>query len=335
MPYIIPIFIPHQGCPHQCLFCNQQNIAGAGDTPHTASEVIATIDMWLNRKNPQQKKVQVAFFGGSFSCMDIAVQKKLLQQVQRYIRDGLVDSVRCSTRPDCIDPDICHFLAQQGVKTVELGVQSLTDTVLEKSNRGHNADQSVTAARFIKNAGLQLGIQLMPGLPGESCRSFLHTVDKVISLHPDFVRIYPALVVRGTGLEQLYLQGDYRPLSLNRAIALTAKGYKKFTSKGIKVIRMGLQPSITLESSVLAGPYHPSFGELVKSRLWFLDIRRKLKELKKSETLQIRVSHRDISAVVGLNKRNSKRLSALGYGGRFTLVADTSMERGGVAYVVC
>jgi histone acetyltransferase (RNA polymerase elongator complex component) len=182
---------------------------------------------------------------------------------------------------------------------------------------------------------MQVGLQLMPGLPGESSGSFLRGIDEVIALKPDFVRLYPALVVRESGLEKLYHGDLYRPLSLGKAIALTARCYQKLIGAGIKVVRMGLQPSELLEKSVVAGPYHPAFGELVQSRLWLKRIRAQLGRLSAGQKLLIHVSHRDISAVVGMKKQNTRRLEELGFSGRFTILPDKNMARGNIHYAVC
>ena len=331
---VIPIFIPHRGCPHDCLFCNQQKISGfeRGDTFRPG--VAETIDEWLGR-NKHRSQVQVAFFGGSFTCLPADEQAELLSIVQPYIKGKKVDTIRISTRPDCIDPVICESLKKYKVGVVELGVQSLTDIVLQKSLRGHTAEQSRKAFRLLKESGAQVGFQLMPGLPGETTSSFLRGVDEVITLKPDFVRLYPALVVKDSGLEKLYHAHKYRPLSMGKAISLSARCYEKLTQAGIKVVRIGLQPSVSLDKSVIAGPYHPAFGELVQSRVWLKKIQARLVLLKPGQTLLIRISHKDMSAVVGGNKNNIKRLERLGFSGRFTILQDKNMVRGSIQYAVC
>ena len=331
---VIPIFIPHRGCPHDCLFCNQQKISGydrSGIAPLAVAEII---DEWLDR-NKDRSHVQAAFFGGSFTCLPEREQVELLSAVQPYIKKGKIDTIRLSTRPDCIDPAICALLKEYNVGIVELGAQSLNDQVLQRSLRGHTAGHIRTAFHLLKEAGMQVGLQLMPGLPGESSGSFLRGIDEVIALKPDFVRLYPALVVRESGLEKLYHGDLYRPLSLGKAIALTARCYQKLIGAGIKVVRMGLQPSELLEKSVVAGPYHPAFGELVQSRLWLKKIRAQLSLLRAGQKLLIHVSHRDISAVTGMKKQNTRRLEALGFSGRFTILPDKNMARGNIHYAVC
>lgn len=329
---VIPIFIPHRGCPHDCLFCNQQKISGA-KREGAEVQVAGTIEEWLEHQGARTK-VQVAFFGGSFTCMDKNDQVELLEAVQPFIAAGKVGSVRCSTRPDCINAETINLLQKYNVTTVELGVQSLDDTVLLKARRGHSAADCEKAFRMLKKGGIEVGIQLMPGLPGDTTYSFLKTVKAVIELAPDFVRIYPCIVVNDSGLERLFDAGGFQPLSLEKAVAISGFCYSKFQNAGINVVRVGLQPSTSLAKSVIAGPYHPAFGELVQSRLWLNKIKKKLMELKTGEKLEIHLSHRDLSSVIGQQKKNIKRLEELGFKDRFTLVVDKGMQRGCTQYVV-
>ncbi len=329
---VIPIFIPHRGCPHDCLFCNQQKISG---TKREGAEVqvAGTIEEWLEHQGARTE-VQVAFFGGSFTCMDKYDQVELLEAVQPFIAAGKVGSVRCSTRPDCINAETINLLQKYNVATVELGVQSLDDAVLTKARRGHSAADCEKAFRMLKKGGIEVGIQLMPGLPGDTTYSFLKTVNRVIELAPDFVRIYPCIVVNDSGLEKLYEGGGFQPLSVEKAVAISGFCYSKFQNAGINVVRVGLQPSTSLAKSVIAGPYHPAFGELVQSRLWLNKIKKKLMELKTGEKLEMYLSHRDLSSVIGQQKKNIKRLEELGFKDRFTLVVDKDMQRGCTQYVV-
>ncbi len=331
---VIPIFIPHRGCPHDCLFCNQQKISGYARDNTAQPAITATIDEWLCR-NKGHSQIQVAFFGGSFTCLPTGEQAEFLSAVRPYVEEKKVDTIRVSTRPDCLDAKICRMLQEYHVGVVELGAQSLTDKVLQSSLRGHNSGQTRKAFDLLKDAGMEVGLQLMPGLPGETSASFLKVIDQVITLKPDFVRLYPVLVVRESGLEKMYHAGCYRPLSLNKAIGLTARCYEKLSGAGIKVVRMGLQPSISLQLNVVAGPYHPSFGELVQSRLWLKKIRARLALLHPEQQLFVHISHRDMSAVVGMKKQNIKRLEELGFSGRFTILPDKNRARGSIHYAVC
>jgi histone acetyltransferase (RNA polymerase elongator complex component) len=333
MPLVIPLFIPHRGCPHLCLFCNQDSITGAGEAAAMdGAEVGRIIRAWLAR-SPGRREVQAAFFGGSFTCLSKDEQQDLLLAVRPFLDSGEVDHIRLSTRPDCISGEICRFLAAHRVAIVELGVQSFDDHVLQRAKRGHTARDSRRAAGLLQAAGLQVGMQLMPGLPGETSRSFVSGIAEAIRLAPDFVRLYPAVVLRNSGLAADTLAGRYRPLSLNRAVALTARAKEMLDEAGIPIVRMGLQASAELEKEILAGPYHPAFGELVLSRLWFRRIRRRLADLAAGEHLTIRISGRDRSAVVGRHRMNIRRLEVLGFAGRFTL-HDEPRERGTVEYAV-
>ena len=333
MPLVIPLFIPHRGCPHLCLFCNQNSITGAGEAAAMdGAEVGRTIRTWLAR-SPGHREVQAAFFGGSFTCLPRREQEEMLLAVRPFLDSGEVGRIRLSTRPDCISGDICRFLAAHRVAIVELGIQSFDDQVLQRARRGHTAGDSRRAIGLLQEAGLQVGMQLMPGLPGETSRSFVSGIAEAIRLKPAFVRLYPAVVLKNSGLAVDCLAGRYRPLSLNRAVALTARAKEMLDAAGIPIVRMGLQASAELEKEILAGPYHPAFGELVLSRLWFRRIRRRLAGLAADEHLTIRISGRDRSAVVGRHKMNIRRLESLGFAGRFTL-HDEHRERGSVEYAV-
>lgn len=334
MALIIPVFISHRGCPHQCLFCNQHVIAGGKATDRKDEGVGDVVDTWLAR-SPGHKDVQVAFYGGSFTCLAQKEQERMLAAVTPYLAEGRVTGIRLSTRPDCVSPENSRFLVGRGVKIVELGVQSLDDAVLQTTRRGHTARDSRLAMRTLRAAGLQVGVQLLPGLPGETTRSFLAGLGEVIDFHPDLVRLYPAVVVEHSPLADLYRQGKYAPLTLNEAIGLTRRAKELLDMAGIQVIRMGLQPSDSLATQVVAGPYHPSFGELVISRQWFRHIRRRLGECRAEERLMIYISDRDHSAVVGMKKMNITRLNKLGFAGRFNIIPEKNRERGSVKYVVC
>ena len=332
MAFVIPIFITHEGCPHQCLFCNQQSITGenrqTGVERETVTEIIRQWLAWSTGK----KRVQVAFYGGSYSCLPEERQQELLEAVAPYLATGEVDTVRISTRPDCISDKDCERLYDHGVRTVELGCQSMDDTVLEITRRGHSVKQSVIAAEILRERGMELGVQMMVGLPGETTRSFFLGVRKVINMQPDFVRLYPALVVEKTQMAGMYDCGEYMPLSMNQAVALTCRAYDTFLQAGIKVIRMGLQPSESLEATVAAGPYHPSFGELVMARSWFKRARTVLSDCPSGKTATIVISDRDLSAFIGQKRINMERFEQLGLLKRLNLITETKMERGTLRY---
>lgn len=344
MPLVIPIFIPHQGCPRQCLFCNQHSITGEeGGRVDVTVSVAATIREWLLRPRrqkqetgiiPAEERTQVAFFGGSFTCLPRDRQEELLAAVQPFLRSGQVGCIRLSTRPDCVDREVCSFLLSQGVRIVELGVQSLDDRVLQASRRGHDAADCRRAVALLHDAGMEVGVQLMPGLPLETTGSFLRTVREVVTLAPAFVRLYPVLVVEQAGLAEMYRRGEYRPLSMNRALALTSRAKEMLAAAAIRVVRIGLQPSTSLERQLLAGPYHPAFGELVAGRIWFKRIRPLLAACPAHKRVTVRISPRDISAVVGMKRMNMERFKQLGLADRLEIIMDKEMQRGTLVYAV-
>lgn len=333
MGLIIPVFIAHRGCPHQCLFCNQNTIAGQDGAAYDGDNVAGVIDTWLAR-SPGRQSAEVAFYGGSFTCLPQAEQLRLLSAVQPYLAAGLVGSIRLSTRPDCVSGENSRWLGDMGVTTVELGVQSLDDRVLESSLRGHSADASRCAMRVLRNSGLRVGVQLLPGLPGETTRSFLGGVREIAAFRPELVRIYPALVVTNSPLAELYRQGGYTPLTLHRAIGLVRRAREMLEASAIPVVRMGLQPSASLARDVVAGPYHPAFGELVTARQWFRQLRQHLSRCLPAEHLRVHIASRDHSAVVGMKRANIIRLEKLGFSGRFSIIPEKDRERGSVKYVV-
>lgn len=312
-PLVIPIFIAHQGCPHRCLFCNQNPITGTdspADAPSPAA-VTEEIARWLHRSPARGRRVQVAFYGGSFTGLPRARQHELLAAVQPFIRRGEVDGIRLSTRPDYIGPDTPAWLAGFGVETVELGVQSMEQRVLDLSLRGHGVAQAEEAIARLQGAGLQTGAQLMVGLPGETTCGALAGAERLAALQPTFARLYPALVIKGSALETLYRQGRYRPLSLSRAVVLAARITSILERGGIPVIRTGLQPSPELEASVVAGPYHPAMGELVKARVFFKRLRRQLTPYR-GEPCLLTIAARDRSLLSGPQRCTLRRLEALG-----------------------
>ena len=269
----------------------------------------------------------MAFYGGSFTGLALSRQEELLDAVAPFIRQGAVHTLRLSTRPDYIDSGTLDFLRGKGVSIVELGVQSLDNRVLEASNRGHTAKQSIEAVRQLKEGGFRAGVQLMLGLPRQTTRSLMKTVRQVAGLQPDFVRIYPVLVLRGSGLAGLYEQGGFRPLTLGGAVAMAARSKRYFDDCGIRVVRMGLQPGPELEQNLLAGPYHPAFGEMVCSRLMFQQTRRLLAGVREKNRVTLTINEKDQSMFRGIKSVNMKRLAGLDLADRFILQTDASQPR--------
>lgn len=263
----IPVFIPHTGCPHCCVFCNQWRVTGSSSQPDRGS-VESTIEKYLSGVSPSVEKVELAFFGGSFTGIDVGLQERYLSWVQPYIEKGAIRSIRVSTRPDYINSGTLALLKKFNVETVELGVQSFADDVLAASGRGHSSGDSVMAVNLIKDSGFRAGIQLLPGLPLDTPAKSLRSAEITLSLKPDDVRIYPAVVLRDTALEKLYNAGAYSPMTIDEAVELCSVMYGMFNENGINVIRMGLHPMDISDGDnpVVAGPYHPAIGFMIKSR---------------------------------------------------------------------
>jgi len=335
-PLIIPLFIPHQGCPHRCIFCNQQPITGANEeaaAAYSTNDISAEIDKWLARSPRRGRQVQVAFYGGSFTGLAIGRQQELLGAVQPFLLAGKVDAIRLSTRPDYIDSGTADFLWNYGVRIVELGVQSLNDRVLTASHRGHTVAQAIQALDYLSRSGLQVGVQLMLGLPAETSLSALRGARQLALMKPDFARLYPALVIKGSALEALYRGGYYRPLTMNQAIALTASIKTIFTESGIPVIRIGLPASTELAESLLAGPYHPALGELVAARIFFRRARKILSSRTAGRHYKLAVAAQDRSIFYGQKKCNWQRLEKLGLLEDVEINFENTMPRGTMKFL--
>lgn len=303
--HIIPIFVPHWGCPHQCVFCNQKKITGTA-CPMDAVQAKAIIEEALSWQTRAGER-EVAFYGGSFTAIPTAKQRELLAVATPLRRVGVIDGIRLSTRPDAIDSGVLNLLQEHMVTTIELGVQSMDDVVLEKANRGHTSADVVDAVGEIRKYPFQLGLQIMPGLPGEDYCSLIRTANAVRQLQPDFVRIYPTVVIADTPLANAYQEGLYQSLTLVEAVKRTAFLKLLFERAGIPVIRMGLQATDDMNQSdtVLAGPYHPAFGELVESEL-FRQMMVKVLDgvLMRGKTVIIHHHPSDASKVRGQKKAN-------------------------------
>lgn len=302
---IIPFFISHSGCPHQCVFCDQKQITGRSQ-PATPEEVPSTIDAYL-KANPDSTPSQVAFFGGNFTGLPVPLQTAYLEAVQPFIRTGQVTHIRVSTRPDNIDSDILQVLTAHHVEIVELGAQSMDDTVLALSGRGHTSTDIRNAVGLLRRNNFTVGLQLMPGLPGDTCRSFRETTSQAIALKPDLVRIYPAVVISNTPLDRLFRSGRYTPLTIDEAVRWCSEALLGFEQAGIQVIRIGLQTSSALNEpgTVVAGPYHPAFRELVESSLLLDIMRSMLRGMNGSnDSVIFRVHPKDLSAAIGQRRTN-------------------------------
>ncbi len=297
--YNIPIFIPHLGCPHNCIFCNQKKITGQS-TPCTLEDAEKEMERHLSFL--PEGDVEISFFGGSFTAIPVTEQEEFLSLAQHYVKKGQVRGIRLSTRPDAVDWDTLERLQYYGVTTVELGVQSFCDEVLKKAGRGHTADCAVRACKRVKKAGFSLGIQLMCGLPQDTLSFDLYSAQQARKLG-DFVRIYPVLVLKDTPLEDWYREGQYSPLSLEEAVERTAQ--MKEVLSPIPVIRTGLCTEDLKEEDVAAGPMHSAFGELVDGRIYDKKVRDFLSEQKtEGQTLVIFAPKQEQSKLSGHKKFN-------------------------------
>jgi histone acetyltransferase (RNA polymerase elongator complex component) len=329
MPFVIPVFIPHQGCPHTCIFCDQHRISGQeSGSPVTVKDVHDIIVRWLDRKDVTgEESVQVAFYGGSFTGLPFSRQTELLGAVKPFLGNGRVHVIRISTRPDYVQSDTIAFLRKHGVSIVELGAQSFDDKVLKVSHRGHTAEDTDRAVALLQQGGMQVGLQLMLGLPGQTARSLMQTVKRAATLRPDFIRIYPVLVLKKSKLNTLYTTGTYTPLSLDKAVVQAAWMKKYFDVHGIRVVRMGLQPGPELERNLVAGPYHPAFGELVHARIMLQKTRKELQSTDVTNRQVLSISSKDESIFRGVYSGNIKRLRELGLAENYLLVRDQQQQR--------
>ena len=311
--FIIPIFVPHLGCPHDCVFCNQKRITGLS-TDVTENYVKDTIEEHLSTFPKGKINVEVAFYGGSFTGIDKEIQRKLLSIPAKYKDEGKINGIRLSTRPDYIDEEILNLLKEYKVDTIELGVQSLKDEVLNKSGRGHNSKQVYIASNLIKGYNFNLGLQMMIGLVDDNREKAIYTAKEFVKLAPYCVRIYPTLIIKDTYLEKMYKNNIYNPLSLEEAVDITTDLLMIFEYYDIDVIRVGLQPTdnITLGKDVIAGPFHPSFRQLVESNIYKIILNDYIKTLDKSiiidKTMIIETNGKAISNIAGQRSINIKYL---------------------------
>jgi histone acetyltransferase (RNA polymerase elongator complex component) len=312
--YIIPIFVPHLGCPNECTFCNQRKISGEQKNV-TEDDVRKTIEYYLESFKEKDANVEVAFFGGSFTAIEPELQERLLKTAYEYIKQKKVNSIRISTRPDCIDKVVLKRLKKYKVKTIELGVQSTNDYILEKCKRGHTFKDVKKASKLIRWKGFILGHQMMVGLPESIALDEINTAKDLVKLKPKLIRIYPVLVIRGTELEKEYLDGTYEPLSLEQAVERCKELCYIFGKKKINVIRIGLQSTDTIcdpkksGSEVVAGPYHETFRQLVESSIYYDTIVEKIKAFDtKVKEVEIKVNPQNVSNVVGYKRQNVEKL---------------------------
>ena len=331
--YIIPIFVPHLGCPNKCVFCNQTKITGK-QKQVTAEEARKIIEEYLSNFKDKENKVEIAFFGGSFTAIDEKIQNELLEVAYEYVQKGVVDSIRISTRPDYITKDILKRLKKYKVKTIELGVQSTNNYVLVKAKRGHTFEDIKKASKLIRFYGFNLGHQMMVGLPESTALDEINTAKDLIKLKPKIVRIYPVLVIKDTELEEDYNKGEYEPLSVTQAVERCAEIADLFNKKKINIIRIGLQNTEEITdpseetSQVVAGPYHPAFRQLVEGRLWYNAIVSQIKKYNtKVKVVEIKANPEDVNNIIGHKKENIKKLKDI-YEVDIVLKTDENIKNG-------
>lgn len=303
---IIPVFVPHLGCPNDCVFCNQRRISGSTE-PATAQTVRVAVES--AGPAPEGMKRQLAFYGGSFTAIPVEEQLSLLDAASVYLERGYIHSLRLSTRPDAIDIPTLKRLREYSVETIELGAQSMDDEVLRLSGRGHTAADVENASRLIKAEGFRLILQMMTGLPGDNDEKSIETARRIIALEPDGVRVYPTVIVRDTALFDLWQAGRYKEHSVEDAVRVCAKLLPLFEAAGIPVIRLGLNPTEELSSGAAAGgAYHPALGELVKSRIMLNRARQLLADAPAGSSVTIAVHKSKVSQMVGQHRQNVETL---------------------------
>lgn len=318
--YHIPIFVPHKGCPHDCVFCNQRHITGhndevgSGDVSRIIEEYLETMD--------SDSYIEVAFFGGSFTGIDMDKQTELLSLAYKYVKDGKINGIRCSTRPDYINKNILDNLKRFSVTCIELGVQSTDEEVLIKSRRGHNLDDVREASGLIKSYGIELGLQMMLGLPGDTRDKMIKTAQDLIDLKPSCVRIYPTLVVEDTALRTMYTNGKYVPLDIEETTEILSEIIPMFERAGIDIIRVGLQTTDDINESTVKGPYHPAIRELAEGRI----IRNLMETHMGDGDIRVCAHPSRVSQVYG-HKRCNRMYFEDKYGIRILIEKDTEMGK--------
>ena len=303
--YIIPIFIPFLGCPHDCAFCNQVKITNYKDNINKEN-TIRQINQYLSYFPKNENLKEIAFFGGSFTGLDEKVMISYLEIALNYKKKGIIDRIRLSTRPDYINNSILDILKKYEVDVIELGIQSLDNEILNANERGHSTEDSIMASKLIKDYGFKLGHQIMPGLYKDSFDKDIKTGLESIKMNPDMVRIYPTLVIKDTKLEKLYKEGLYKPLSLDEAIEISSRLYMIYSYKKIPVIRIGLQPTenINEKKDVVAGPFHPSIRQLVETNIHKIYLEELINKYRLKNKIKIHISNREISIIAGNKKAN-------------------------------
>lgn len=306
--YTIPIFIPELACPHQCVFCDQRKISGQDEVPDI-EEVKTKIRAYLKTIPEKRSRVEIGFFGGSFTGLSPEKQEMYLKAAAEFVKGRRVEGIRLSTRPDYINEEILDLLKKNKVVTIELGAQSMDAGVLAKSGRGHTVEDTEKASKLIIDYGFELGLQMMIGLPGDSLEKAKYTAQRIVELGAKNTRIYPTLIIKGTQLEHMYESGSYNPMRLTEATLWSKDLYLYFEKNNIKVIKIGLHPSEELspDHSLVAGPYHQSFRELVMTEIWKEHLFEKI-EFQPEKAIMVYVPLEQLNYAVGYKSVNVKLL---------------------------
>ena len=326
----ISVFVPFNGCPHQCTFCNQKSITGVRYQP-TPEDVDKAVQTALEGK--RRYTYEIAFFGGSFTAIKRDYMESLLKSAYKYVKSGDVKGIRLSTRPDAVDREVLEILKSYGVTSIELGAQSMCDDVLEKNMRGHTAKDVGTASSLIKEYGFSLGLQMMTGLYGSSREKDIYTAREIAALSPDTVRIYPTVTIKNTVLGQLFESGEYVPDTLSESVDLCAFLLKFFMRNNIEVIRLGLHYSEELERDMLSDNYHPAFKELCENKLFYDMFLEQAKAEGLTGDVTVSVSPGSVSKFIGQKRKNISSLSKLGY--NIKIVQDDTLPAYRIKVIQC
>ena len=307
----IPIFIPHLGCPNDCVFCNQRKISGKNE--FVFSNAKEELETAFSTVDTEKCDVEIAFFGGSFTGLERSLMLKLLDLANEYVTNGKANSIRLSTRPDYISEEILNILAKYPVKTIELGIQSTNEMTLADCKRGHTFEDTKKAVELVVSHGFELVGQMMIGLPSSTVQSEIETAEFICKSGAVAARIYPTVVFRGTELEEMAKQGEYSPISVEEAISRSAKVYEVFIQYGIPVIRVGLHASesLTSDEDVYAGANHPALGEMVMSRIYYNRISCVINSQNldvSGKNVLVFVAKGETSKVIGQNGENRRKL---------------------------
>ena len=321
----LSVFVPHEGCPNQCAFCDQRSISGTLNPP-TVQYVKQLCEEFLPKENGTD--CEIAFFGGSFTAIDREYMENLLRTAHSFVKQNRASGIRISTRPDCIDREILDILKQYGVTSIELGAQAMQDKVLCANLRGHTAEDVKKAALLIKENGFSLGLQMMTGMYGQQNDYSLAAIDtaqQFVALKPDTVRIYPTVTLKNTYLEKVFLQGKYTPPTLEQTVYICVKLMEIFDKADIRIIKMGLHADTGLEDKIVAGPYHPAFRELCMAGRCLEKIKKQLTNSNVKSCI-IKVNPKELSQWKGQKNSNIQALGRVGYS--VSITADANVQKG-------